>query len=193
MDMQLFPVHRATHPGTATSVPFATDKQEPLHRADWHRNFVPWYLLYQSIKSQNSLQIQGVKPSTTGKPQQNLKSIFSFLLLSIQRLFLPSSMKGPYQSSGTRTPFLLVVGLFRSSSWKEMKPFPQVNINNINFKIQTVSCCCTSAANQAQVMPSVMDRTQQFLKNNHKFSSFGKSLQILCACLLSSHLPVIYM
>lgn len=104
--------------------PLLRINRNQLYRADWHRNFVPWYLLYQSIKSQNSLQIQGAKPSTTRKPQQNFKSIFSFLFLSIKSLFLPSSMKGPYKSSGTRTPFLLVGGLFRSSSWKEMKPFP---------------------------------------------------------------------
>lgn len=61
-----FPAHRAAHPGS----PLLRTNRSQLLRA-WHRNFVPWYILYQSVKSQNSLQIQGVVPPTTKKLQQN--------------------------------------------------------------------------------------------------------------------------
>lgn len=49
MEMQLFPVHRATHPGTATSAPFATDKQEPTLQSRLAQEFctlVPFVSVY---------------------------------------------------------------------------------------------------------------------------------------------------
>lgn len=115
---------QGAHPGTGSSAPSAEDKQEPAPQSPLAQAFCTSVPLYQSIESQNSLQIQGVEPSTTKKLQPNSKSIFPFSFHFLNMTRLPSLLyEGAIQSIRHQNPFPAWGGLWGSFSWKEMKPF----------------------------------------------------------------------